>query len=113
MGMIVNNLVSTSIGIDMGGLWFKTVFHTQELLTTGKVYCDLFFYKSEGISTTADRIFPIGSGKKINSCLIEMNVDDIVKSSGVTRMSDVVLFFCTKVKEKLFSLYGWDITIEM
>lgn len=113
MSFIITNSIETNVGQSMSNTWGFAVFHTQEMLITGKVQVDLNIYKSEiDKDAGSDKIYPVENGAKITNCTIDIALADVVKASGQSTMADVVNFFYTKVKDKLESLYGWTITIE-
>src|SRR4030067_1542093 len=113
MGVLITNSVATSIGEDKTNLWGTVVFNTQELLLTGKVQCELSFYKSEAdYDAGLDKIYPVIDGNKITNCTIQILITDVIKASGESTMQDVVVFFYTKVITYLQSTYGWTVTIQ-
>lgn len=112
MGLIITNSVAISIGEAKSNMYCAVIFHTQELLITGKVQCDLSFYTSEAEQDSgADKIYPTVNGGKVTNCTIQLTLDDVIKQSGVCKMSNVVTFFYTKVKEYLESTYNWTIIL--
>jgi hypothetical protein len=108
----ITNTVSTSTGDDKSNLFGVIVFHTQELLVTGNVQCELSFYKSEADKAAgSDKIYPIVNDDKITNCTIQCAVSDVIKDSGESTMADVVTYFNSKVKAKLEGDYGWSVSI--
>lgn len=121
MGLLITNQVSTSIGEDMTNLWASVVFHTQELLITGKVQCDIKFYKSEADADAgADPVYPVVNGQKVTNCTITVALSDVIKVGAGAEMSDVVAYFYSKVEEYLEANYvtdaspalPWAVTVE-
>lgn len=114
MGFIITDSVNLSIGEAKTNVWGAVVFHTQELLITGKVQCDISFYKSEADSDAGkDKLYPLDSnGNKVTNCTIQCALSDVIKASGESTMVDVVGYFYNKVKTKLEDDYSWTITID-
>ena len=114
MGFIIADSVSLSIGEAKSNVWGKVKFHTGELLITGKVQCDISFYKSEADNDSGkDQIYPLsGTGSKVVGCTIECALADVIKASGQSTMVHVVDYFYNKVKTELETKYGWSITID-
>jgi hypothetical protein len=113
MGLLITNQVSTSVGQDMTNVWGFAVFYTNTVLVDGIVQVDLSFFKSEAEKDAgADRVYPIGNDTKVVNTNIQVLPADVIKNSGVSKMSDVVSFFYNKLKTKLEEDYGWTITIQ-
>lgn len=114
MGFLVTNSVNISIGEAKTNVWGKATFHTQELLITGKVQCDLSFYKSEADDAAGkDKIYPLdANGNKVTNCVVDCAINDVIKASGQSTMQDVVDYFYKKVEAKLEADYGWTITLD-
>ena len=113
MGLLITNSITTSVGSSMSNTWATVTFHTQELLVTGKVQCDISFYKSEADHDAGtDKIYPVVSGSKVTNCTITLALSDEVKASGQSTMADVVAFFYGKIKSYLETTYSWTVTVE-
>lgn len=106
VGLSINDTILTSTGDAKSALYMESKFYVQDLLLTGKVQCELFFYNSaEAKQNGSDRVVPIVHGVKIYNCEITIGLDDVIKHSGQSTMNDVVTYFYSKVKIELEDHY--------
>ena len=107
VGLTVTNTVTTNDGTPATNLYCEALFNVVDLISTGKVYCELNFYNSYAMKVAGyDHIYPIVNGDKVVRCTITVNTGDVIKQSGQSTMADVVTLFYSKVKAQLLSQYG-------
>ena len=113
MGLVNSSNVNASIGQSFQNTFCNVVFNTSKMLVTGQVFCSLNWYKSqEDFNAGADKIYLLDSnGNKVEDAVIDIAINDVIKESGQSHMSDVVAFFFTKTAAKLTADYGWSLSI--
>lgn len=110
MGIIITNEIALSNGLNLSNVYCNVVFRTQGI--PGTIPCDLNFYVSEESSNNiSNKVYPVVNGKMILNCNVDILIDDVIKQSGVSKVSDMIAYFFKKVKDELTVEYGWTITI--
>ena len=108
--MILNTPVKINTnptGESVVDLIIKVKFNFDNLTIDGVVPCELTFQQVE----ESDRVYPIVEGGKVTNCYINCDLDDTIKSSGVSKLYHTVAYVYAKVKLRLEETYGWTITI--
>lgn len=124
--MTLTNTVSTSNGDSKTGLFIEASFRIGDLITKGKVYVDLEFYNSEEAKNAGkDKFYAVGTREvspteseipatvteKVTNCTIDCSLNDAIKASGESKVSDMLILLLAKTKAKLEATYTWTITL--
>jgi len=111
MHLSITSQIDTNVGIPASGVIGNINAHTNSIMATGQVPCDIEFYISiEAKDNGMSRIFPVilntdGTIEElISSCTINLTEGEI---TGANLPNTIY----TKVAAKLSADYGWTVAV--
>ena len=109
MKLSITSTVDTNVGIPVTGMIGNIVAHTDSLLTTGQIPCDIEFYANDDAKTKQKhKLFPVVLAgddtiqELVASCTIDLTESEVNAANLPTTIYN-------KVAAKLATDYGWTV----